>query len=509
MIIKHIISSGVRNRCHGIIVRVNRSDVVAPPLSSFSITSGTLGQQRHHRPSVMFSDCVTHCTNNSYTYRLCTTTTQQQTIVAAKKANNSDHLDSLEDSLVNHDQEEFKRLPKFFWEVIFFAFGALSYSVYSAYNKFREDLIIEDFECILNNIDPLERNEALDRIYGRANNYETIERMFKNGVVQVLVKALDDSDPTVQASAIRTLERFITIGYDVFGEEAVKHNVTSVVLKSMLASGMNSDAATNLWLCLVSIKSNHEYLLNSADFISDLNKLAHSDMKQVVIQTFIFMFANRDNYTLLPKLKPIITYLHKSRNELISNYCEQFLGVLRGTFIPPVGSTASRNKEYIDNSYRFHVSYNAFLIPLTYYYCSYRWSRHTNDVIYRNAKGMAGGIAILLVGTLTSISLYPHYYTSIVNDKIKRDILHQPTIEAATSSLTSTTTTTSTAVTNETPSAFKSTAKKVILSPSSLFVMNQLFPMLNFGIFSYAWKSARYIALPFAMIDVPYFFQSK
>ncbi|EFA75867.1 hypothetical protein PPL_10439 [Heterostelium album PN500] len=362
---------------------------------------------------------------------------------SSKKGNNSnehEHLDSLEDSLVNHNQEEFQRAPRFFWIGVGALISAVALDMYQDYLAFDEKIMLSDIEKILNNDNPLERTEALLNIVVRAPIYHTIEKLFKNGIVDVLVKSLDDNDPTVQATAIRALQEFISRGYEVFGEQAVQKGASTIVAKTMLLRGMNCEAATNLWFSLMYIKRNQQQLLGSNEFISNLNQLAHSDslyLQEVAVETFKILFANR------------------------------------------------------------------------------MWSRYTNDTIYTNAKGVTGAIALLIAGSLASISLYPQYHTKMIDNRMRDELKRlestdQQLQQQQQTDINTATTTTTAATTKATEDLTMFTKlKSAAFAPASLFVINQLFPVVGNIVLIKGWRNSRFIFLPAVALLLPYCLEMK
>ncbi|KYQ91345.1 hypothetical protein DLAC_08294 [Tieghemostelium lacteum] len=422
------------------------------------------------------------------------------------------------DEEFGYDKEEFKKPPKFFKSVVAIVSSVVLYHFVTCLFYFDSDQILADIKTILTIDDPLIKNNLLKAINNRAHYPFTIEKLYKLGVVEVLVKTLDDPDPTIQSTTIMTLSSFVKSRYETFSVEAVKKGVGVKLGQIILQGGMNSDAAINLWCELFFSDSNQMQLLQSNELLSTLKSFAYSDqnhLQELAISTIKLLYTNREAYPLLPKTKGILHHLKKSSNVLVSNNSEYYLGVLKGEFIPPVGNVTMH---IVDSPliYRVHTCLNFLMVPLAYMYCSYRWKKYTNDPIYWKAKGAYGAATVLLAGILASLSLYPDYYSYKIDKRLKKEfnseILTNPTPTTPNNTILNSNNNNSnnSLVLNE-KSKTTTTDQKVppvkksnwVFSPISLFLIHQLFPIFGNALLLNGWRNSRYIALPSLFLVIP------
>ncbi|KAF2074236.1 hypothetical protein CYY_004446 [Polysphondylium violaceum] len=469
-----------------------------------------------------------------------------------KTSTTSDHSEL--DTIMFYDKEEFKRKPKFFKLIALLVAGGVIFNLYNEYLSFDSDEILSDIKTILSSDDPSIRNSSLKQIYKRSTLPFTIEKMYKLGVVEVLVKSLDDIDPTVQATAIKTLSSFINNGYETYGNEAIKKGAGSILSNLILSNGMNTEAASILWVELFLSKTNQMQLLTSKELLNCLKTFSSKDephLQEVCLTTIKILFANREVYPMMTKTKPILNQLKKSQNVLVSNVCEYYLSVLNGQFIPPVGTI-----QYNEGSSKFnlHTGFNLLMAPLAYVYCCYRWKSFTNDPIYWKAKGIYGAGSVLLAGILATITLYPEYSSNKIDARLKTEFSLNPssisefeqfkkgfesiklkddsnnnnnnseqnTNESADSLLSKVT---NVLVKEKTAEEKEKEKQKqlekqkekeekekkpsALFSPNSLFVLSQMFPILGNMVWINGWRHSRYIMLPTMVIVYPILFKNN
>ncbi|EGC32257.1 hypothetical protein DICPUDRAFT_155806 [Dictyostelium purpureum] len=424
---------------------------------------------------------------------------------------------------VFHDRDEFSKDPKFFYVVSLIVTAGLIYNFYQGYIYFATEDILDEVRTILNSDDALERNTALGSIASRASLVYCIEKLFHLGVVEVLVKSLNDPDPIVQLTAIKTLDKFFnTYHYEVFGDEAVKRGACQALARIILSNGMNSDAASGVWLRLLLSKNNQVQVLASNELLYCLQTLAYSDnleFQRVAIATIKILFVNRDVYPMLLKLKGMLSQLHKSQDILISNHAEYFLNVLKGELIPPVGDVSFKFEE-LNIGHKMHGAINLLMVPFTYLYCCLRWRRHSRDPIYWRTKGLYGGVMVFLASTVSTLLLYPDFHPNIIDDRLKKGFSLGPkTLEEFdrckeqlqqsavllvdqkdedpksedNKEITKNKESKEIVNSSEESSGFK---QDFLFTPNSLYVMKQASPILTYFILLMGWKHARYIVVP-------------
>ncbi|KAM9981277.1 hypothetical protein ACTFIY_003598 [Dictyostelium cf. discoideum] len=445
-----------------------------------------------------------------------------------------------------HNKEEFTKPPKYFYAVALLAIGCIGTYLVDNFISFSNEQILRDIKTILKSEDALERNNALKSISTRAGQAFCVEKVFKLGVVEVLVKALDDPDPIVQATAIKTLNRFSYFCFETFGDEAVKKGACEALTRIMLSDGMNCEAASNLWFHYFLSKTNQIQLLTSNDLLYCLQNLAYSDkfeLQRISIATVKILFANRELYPMLNKLKGMISHLNKSQDVLISNHAEYYLNVLKGEYIPPVGNISLPDEE-LDRKFKIHSCYNLLLAPLTYLYCCSRWKKYTRDPIYLKAKGIYGGTMMLLAAIVSSLTLFPDYHPSKINARLKKEFsLNTKTIEEferckAISLAEAVTLFDKNKNNNNNSSDIDETNEEekkktglfgfgksqeekekekeekerikrekqgdaILFSPNSLFAIKQASPILTYSILFTGWKHARFMLLPALALLLP------
>ncbi|KAN0015444.1 hypothetical protein ACTFIU_008175 [Dictyostelium citrinum] len=463
---------------------------------------------------------------------------QQQPQQQQQQQQHFDHDDTY------HNKEEFTKPPKYFYAVALLAIGCIGTYLVDNFISFNNDQILRDIKTILKSEDALERNNALKSISTRAGQAFCVEKVFKLGVVEVLVKALDDPDPIVQATAIKTLNRFSFFCFETFGDEAVKKGACEALTRIMLSDGMNCEAASNLWFHYFLSKTNQIQLLTSNDLLYCLQNLAYSDkfeLQRISIATIKILFANRELYPMLNKLKGMISHLNKSQDVLISNHAEYYLNVLKGEYIPPVGNISLPDEE-LDRKFKIHSCYNLLLAPLTYLYCCSRWKKYTRDPIYLKAKGIYGGTMMLLAAVVSSLTLFPDYHPSKINARLKKEFsLNTKTIEeferCKALSLSEAVTLVDKNKNNgnnkdetnndeekkktglfgfgksqeekDKEKEEKERIKRekqgdnILFSPNSLFAIKQASPILTYSILFTGWKHARFMLLPALALLLP------
>ncbi|EGG16007.1 hypothetical protein DFA_09679 [Cavenderia fasciculata] len=531
-----------QNCCRLISRRINQTNLISSK-SNYCLVKASQSQSSQST-SYSFKKKNTDNTTTPSAYKYFSTSSTNNNnnnvnTTTTTKNNKVDHkdLDSHEESFVDHNQEIFKRDPKGFWIVVGLVTASVGIKLYYDIKGSLASGIREDINTINTSDDPQEKSEALSNIFSRISQCFNIETMYKEGVVDALVKSVNDSDPAVRSIAITVLTEFITKGYDVFGEEAVRKGIIPMISKNMISLNMNCDASIELWTLLLASNSNHDVLLNSHVFLENLGTLAHSNsmrLQEVVIETAQLLFANRDNYHLLPKLKSILHHLQKSKNPLTSNYAEQYIGVLDGRLVPPVGTTPSKMIENVNSDvFKVHAYYNLAVGGLlSFPYCAWRWNGLTNDMVYSKSRSFVGTLAIFGAGLLASFGLIPVYHSKSINSRI-RDHYYTPSYKQQQqqkkkergiflsqnqnqNNQNNNNISTSdknknlqeekdASITNLTESMFSvKGVKELFYTPASLFGASQVFPIFGIPLLLFGWRKSRYLFLPSLCIAIPY-----